>query len=81
MPYSNNHCNDGAATKLMQYKALLNALKQNKNQRAITSDLFPLEKEYNNCGGLFSNRQTVSIIAAPLSLSLKLFSLMFAIRS
>lgn len=32
MPYSNNHYNDGAATKLMLYKALLNALKQNKKQ-------------------------------------------------
>lgn len=32
MLYSNNHRNDGAATKLMLYKALLNALRQNKKQ-------------------------------------------------
>lgn len=32
MPYSNDNCNDGVATKLMLYKALLNALKQNKKE-------------------------------------------------
>lgn len=77
-----NNGNYGAATKLMLCEGLSNALKQNKKtkQTAITSDLFALEKKTTIIvRELFSNRQT-SIIAAISGLSLKLFSLMFAIK-
>lgn len=60
MPCGNNHGDDGAATKLMLYKALLNVVKHNKKQ-AKNNHLWYI---YVRKGSqqLFSDRQIKSII-------------------